>query len=830
MTIPAPTCWWKLDDGIVTFNEEMGTGIALESDSNFGSAHQLAALFGQCVWGNGNDNTYNGVLEKYVHNALVDLDCDFTWAVWCQPWPPTADPAPYLVAKRETASPYSFNYRMWIYPVGGQFGVSVYDNADNPLSAIGDWDPTVGDYKYHLFVMRYIHATGTVAGFIDGVKVTEATFGEERTLHTNANKVQLGVTRGASSTTLRGYLDNAMLWRSALSDAQIEELYFGDTAPPYVQNQDPAPSDTGVEPDSNIYLEVVDNVGGSGVDLTTVLIQINENGAGWNTAYDGSTDTFSAPYDGAASARGSVTDGYSFTIDPDPDLGADGKVVQVRVNASDLAGNPMTVTTYSFTTTTANFMVPFEWTFTTADATAPYVTNNTPTGTGVARATAIEFDITDDGIGVDPATVVVVVDGVTAYSGGSTQNGWGGAGLTGPVGKTYHMELTPPGGLHPNYSTVDIDVDADDLGAVSMPTFSWSFTTVDTVAPTIVNEDPLESSSAVPTTNVQFDVLDPDTGVVPEDIVATIEAVEAYNWDGIGVPEDGFKTGFDGPGSSVTAITNGYRIVIDPTVDFAELDTVNVEVTAQDQAAVPNVAVRSWSFDILDVSVPYVENEFPTGSLIPKETDISFDIKDAPTSGTGVDLTTVVVVVEGSVAYNWNGVGVPDDGFMPGWDGPNSAITLIADGYNFVIDKVGDLPTQTLIDVTVDASDNEVPPNVMPQFSWSFLTEVVDTDLPYVEAIRPEPNGNTDDLNAEIVFHAIDDTTGINLSTVVVTIGGETAFTGGVGQPGFQVTTNPFETVGIFGPVTQYQFKITRDQPFVLGDIIEVSVYLEDNG
>jgi hypothetical protein len=612
-------------------------------------------------------------------------------------------------------------------------------------------------------------------------------------------------------------------------ESGFDLLEFGaDEAAPYLTNRDPGSGVSDVEPDKSIYFEIVDD--DNDVDEAETVVNVRrDTGEPLLTAYD-FVGGFQNGYTGSVveDTTGGGQKYYKVTITPPTDWDPRATVT-VGVVAKDVIGNTLN-TSYDFDTITANVMTTFSWSFTTADATAPYVTNNTPTGTGVARGTAVEFDISDDGIGVDPATIVVTVGGVIAYSGGSTQNGWGGVGLTGPVGSTYHMHLTPPAGLHPNYATVNVDVDADDLGAVSMTTFSWSFTTVDTVAPTIVNEDPLEASSAVPTTNVQFDVLDPDTGVVPEDIVATIEAVEAYNWDGVGVPNDGFKVGFDGPGSDVIAIANGYRIIIDPTVDFTELDTVDVEVTAQDQAAVPNVAVRSWSFDILDVSVPYVENEFPTGSLIPKETDISFDIKDAPVGGTGVDLTTVLVVVEGDVAYNWNGVGSPDDGFLAGWDGTNSAVTVIPGGYNFVIDKLTDLPSQTVIDVTVDASDSEVPPNAMPQFSWSFLTEVVDTDSPYIDAARPEPSSNTDDLNQEIIFHAVDDTTGIKLGSVVVEIGGETAYTGGAAQPGFQVTVNPFETVGIFGPVTQYQFKVSREEPFVVGDIIEVSVYLEDNG
>ncbi len=67
----------------------------------------------------------------------------------------------------------------------------------------------------------------------------------------------------------------------------------------------------------------------------------------------------------------------------------------------------------------ANAMAPVEWTFTVADVTAPVLSDPTPKdgSSGADRTPAISFQVADAGIGVDPATIAVSLDGsdITAH-------------------------------------------------------------------------------------------------------------------------------------------------------------------------------------------------------------------------------------------------------------------------------------------------------------------------------------------------------------------------------------------------------------------------------
>lgn len=100
--------------------------------------------------------------------------------------------------------------------------------------------------------------------------------------------------------------------------------------------------------DTSIVVDITDV--GSGVDQTTIVVEVNHAGGGLETAYTGSSDTFSAPYDGTGSAVAVITDGFRITLDPTTDFDS-ASVVSVRVQADDSAAVPNSVDlTYSFST------------------------------------------------------------------------------------------------------------------------------------------------------------------------------------------------------------------------------------------------------------------------------------------------------------------------------------------------------------------------------------------------------------------------------------------------------------------------------------------------
>ena len=102
-----------------------------------------------------------------------------------------------------------------------------------------------------------------------------------------------------------------------------------DTTPPYTSGHDPAKGATGVPVDTNIVVHVRDDF--AGVDQSSIVLMV-----------DGVDVT------GQAVITGGTGD-YTVSYDPPADF-AYGQLVNVTVDASDIAGNAMPTESYSFTT------------------------------------------------------------------------------------------------------------------------------------------------------------------------------------------------------------------------------------------------------------------------------------------------------------------------------------------------------------------------------------------------------------------------------------------------------------------------------------------------
>jgi hypothetical protein len=218
------------------------------------------------------------------------------------------------------------------------------------------------------------------------------------------------------------------------------------------------------------------------------------------------------------------------------------------------------------------------------DVTPPEVTVPSPTGIDVPRNSDVEFNITDLETGVDPSSVVVTVGGTTVYSGGAFQNSWTGS-FTDMGGGVWHMTAAPPA-VFDSYSSYLVTVNGQDQAPIPnvMGEYSWSFTTEDDEAPYVdVGYSPV--GPGTPTTAlVQFDLKDDGVGVDLTAVIIRIGGVEAYNWDGVGSPNSGFKTGFNGLSSAVTAVSapNHYQFVVDADPNYDEWTAHLVEVEARD--------------------------------------------------------------------------------------------------------------------------------------------------------------------------------------------------------------------------------------------------------
>jgi hypothetical protein len=126
---------------------------------------------------------------------------------------------------------------------------------------------------------------------------------------------------------------------ATLHNATIESYTFSTASvAPYLQNQDPAPGDAGQDTAKDIYLEIVDE--DSSIVLNSVVITVNGVPA-WSS---------DAPQPGFTGIRVPVSDGYSYTINPDVDF-PEGFSVTVGVSAADNAPAPGVLSTaYTYQT------------------------------------------------------------------------------------------------------------------------------------------------------------------------------------------------------------------------------------------------------------------------------------------------------------------------------------------------------------------------------------------------------------------------------------------------------------------------------------------------
>lgn len=298
------------------------------------------------------------------------------------------------------------------------------------------------------------------------------------------------------------------------------------------------------------------------------------------------------------------------------------------------------------------------WTFTTEDDTAaPYVQNLNPTNgqTGVAVNNNIVMHIKDykanagvtPGLGVDITTVQVTVtqagDAPIVYNYSSPQFSYSGTSAD------YTITINPTSDFSQN-KVISVAVEASDLHSPAnvMSTYNYSFTTVDSGAPSFGSFVPAQSATDVaPDTNVSFHIIDGGAGV---DISNTSVTVAGITYTSAS------------PQFSYTGSSADYAITINPSSNFGGGDTVSVSISTRDLAPTPNTATSSYTFAIANgCSTCSVDTEDPARFTTSATLDntVSFHVKDsgngilqssirATLIGTGAAFTTSPLIVTGS--------------------------------------------------------------------------------------------------------------------------------------------------------------------------------------
>lgn len=156
-----------------------------------------------------------------------------------------------------------------------------------------------------------------------------------------------------------------------------------------------------------------------------------------------------------------------------------------------------------------------------------------------------------------------------------------------------------------------------------------------------------------------------------------------------------------------------------------------------------------------DTDPPYVEPLYPTAEAtgIPVDSDVTFHIFD---DNDGVDISSVIVNVNGVNYSNTSG-------FFYYSGTVNDYIVTINPPVNFQFGQT--------VTIQITAEDLENPPNIMPNFSYSFQC-IDDLQPPYVGNLDPDPDSINNPVDTDVTFYLYDSGLGVNISSVIVNIEG----------------------------------------------------------
>jgi hypothetical protein len=294
--------------------------------------------------------------------------------------------------------------------------------------------------------------------------------------------------------------------------------------------------------------------------------------------------------------------------------------------AADLAYGRHTVI-WSATDAAGNQRDAF-WTFDVVDAAPPTLSNPLPADAAAfeARRPVVSFDLADAGIGIDPASLHVLLDGIEVAPFGSLVNGSFAFQPEDELGFGHHV----------------VNVAVSDRSGNAMPPVRWSFDVVDRTAPVLSD-------------------VRPDNGTAGPDRTPPISFAVADD-DGTGVDDGSIELLLDG--DDVTAhgtFANG-RFSYTPAAPLG-FGTHTLSAGAADRAGNRSAAL-TWRFEVRDETPPVVAGLLPAaGSTVAGATVIGFDLSDP---GSGIDDATLSVMVDGSDVAGWGSLSGGRFRYAPG--------------------------------------------------------------------------------------------------------------------------------------------------------------------
>ncbi|MGH9421325.1 MAG: Ig-like domain-containing protein, partial [Thermoanaerobaculia bacterium] len=303
----------------------------------------------------------------------------------------------------------------------------------------------------------------------------------------------------------------------------------------------------------------------------------------------------------------------------------------VTTDVKDMAGNKMA----------ANFT----WSFTTRDDTGPTVISTSPANgaTSVAPATAITVTFSE---AMDPTTITASTITLKATSTSLNVNGSVSYNAT-----THIATFIPNAALAQSTGyTLTVAASVKDVAGNQMGTpFSMSFTTGDTVAPTVVSVNPVNFATGVsPGTTVQVVFSEPmtESTITPSTVfltntstIAVVPATVTYN-----------------------AATNTATLTPSASLAGSTAFTVTVTTGAKDASgnALATAFTSVFTTAVVDSTPPTVSSVSPANNAtnVPTNTTVQVTFSEAMDSSTitntnvTLKLTSTSTPVAAAVVYN----------------------------------------------------------------------------------------------------------------------------------------------------------------------------------
>ncbi len=518
-----------------------------------------------------------------------------------------------------------------------------------------------------------------------------------------------------------------------------------DDTVPVISGQNPAGGATGIVKAQSVVFTVTDE---SGIDPDKINVKIGGNNAVVNgngqVGYSYTKSPVSNP------------DGYQVTVNPDSDFNYD-QVVSVFVDVKDSSVNEnQLISSYSFTIK--------------SDDISPYLNLVSPSvgAVGVDNAGSLSIGIEDE-TGVMNSTLVVLINGATAYSNGVFISPYNGAlsERSNPTGTGINLTIDPEGLLA--YSTLySVAVSGADANGNNMST-NYSFTVeADNVDPLITALSPSHGTSGVVAeTSIGFSLTD-DTDV---DLSSVVVIVVTNGHEMIAYTNGSAQAGF-----AVSAIANGdngYDFVVNPDSNFSYNETVNMRVWVSDTTSNETVNI-GWVFTVQggDIDPPVISEQTPYPGMLNAEPDALINFKTADNVGIVETSINVSLVLPSGVTNDCivNGV------FMAGYTGAGSLISSNAfKGFNVSVDGLTDFNFTN--SYTVIASVRDGGGNTIEKV-WLFTVRPPDTDMPIISGLMPADNTEDVPISSSISFN-VQDNYGVLSNEIAVTINGVVAFSNG---------------------------------------------------